>query len=223
MLALINGKENEKESEFIKRFIKKTGRNLNFTGKETVGFDKTKVECYNFHRRCHFSRECRATRSQGNKNGDNTRRVVPIETPANVLVITDRMGYDWSYQAKEGPTEFALMAFSSPGSSSSDTETGLGYDSNKSDVFESASDSSVNKSEEDNNQANDRYKACQGYHVVPPPYTGNLMPSRPDLSFVGLDTSVYKIVTSVNETKTSTSKTSKKVWKSLKRLGLVLL
>ncbi|GKG20912.1 hypothetical protein Tco_0380713, partial [Tanacetum coccineum] len=28
----------------VKRFIKKTGRNLNFNGKETVGFDKTKVE-----------------------------------------------------------------------------------------------------------------------------------------------------------------------------------
>nr|GEY68481.1 hypothetical protein [Tanacetum cinerariifolium] len=27
----------------VKRFIKKTGRNLNFNGKETVGFDKTKV------------------------------------------------------------------------------------------------------------------------------------------------------------------------------------
>ncbi|GKD62277.1 hypothetical protein Tco_1299786 [Tanacetum coccineum] len=35
----------------VKRFIKKTGRNLNFNGKETVGFDKTKVECYNCHRR----------------------------------------------------------------------------------------------------------------------------------------------------------------------------
>nr|GFA71844.1 ribonuclease H-like domain-containing protein [Tanacetum cinerariifolium] len=33
---------------------------------------------------------------------------------------------------------------------------------NKSDVFESASDISVNESEEDNNQANDRYKAGEG-------------------------------------------------------------
>ncbi|GKD25257.1 hypothetical protein Tco_1231471 [Tanacetum coccineum] len=35
----------------VKRFFKKTGRNLNFNRKETVGFDKTKVECYNCHRR----------------------------------------------------------------------------------------------------------------------------------------------------------------------------
>nr|GFB35202.1 hypothetical protein [Tanacetum cinerariifolium] len=33
-------------------------------------------------------------RSQGNKNKDNTRRVVPVETPANALVVTDEIGYD---------------------------------------------------------------------------------------------------------------------------------
>nr|GFC17426.1 hypothetical protein [Tanacetum cinerariifolium] len=58
----------------------------------------------------------------GNRNGDNTRRVVPVETPANALVVTDGMVYDWSYQAEEGTTNFALMAHSSSGSSSLDTE-----------------------------------------------------------------------------------------------------
>nr|GEY76787.1 hypothetical protein [Tanacetum cinerariifolium] len=59
---------------------------------------------------------------QGYRNEDNTRRVVPVETPANALVVADVMGYDWSYQAEEGPTDFALMAHLSSGSSSSDTE-----------------------------------------------------------------------------------------------------
>nr|GEV46561.1 reverse transcriptase domain-containing protein [Tanacetum cinerariifolium] len=112
--------------------------------------------------------------------GDNTRRVVPVETPANALVVTDGIVYDWSYQAEERPTDFAQMAFSS-----SDLN-------NKSDVFESASDSNVNKSEEDNNQSNNRYKAVEGYHAVPPPYTGNFMPPIPDLSYAGLDDSVFK-------------------------------
>ncbi|GKE83738.1 hypothetical protein Tco_1557480, partial [Tanacetum coccineum] len=40
-----------------------------------------------------------------------------------------------------------------------------------------------------------------GYHAVPPLYTGNYMPSRPDLYFVGLDDSVYK--TNVSETITN--------------------
>ncbi|GJS38839.1 ribonuclease H-like domain-containing protein [Tanacetum coccineum] len=100
----------------VKRFLKKTGRNLNFNGKETVGFDKTKVECYNCHRRDHFARECSAPRNQGNRNGDAPKRIVLVETPANALVIQDRIGgYDWSFQAEEGLTNFALMAYTSQG------------------------------------------------------------------------------------------------------------
>ncbi|GJV03888.1 putative ribonuclease H-like domain-containing protein [Tanacetum coccineum] len=104
----------------VKRFLKKTGRNLNFNGKETIGFDKTMVECYNCHRRGHFAREYKALRNQGNRNGNSPRRIIPVETPANALVVQDGIGgYDWSYQAEEGPTDFALMAHLSSGSSSS--------------------------------------------------------------------------------------------------------
>ncbi|GJX48195.1 hypothetical protein Tco_0273385 [Tanacetum coccineum] len=78
-----------------KRFYKKTGRKLIFNGKEPVGFDKTKVECFNFHRRGHFAREFRAPRNQRNMNGvagyrsrDNTRRTVLVET-SDALVIQD--------------------------------------------------------------------------------------------------------------------------------------
>ncbi|GJT53258.1 ribonuclease H-like domain-containing protein, partial [Tanacetum coccineum] len=39
-------------------FPKKTGRNLGVNGTDTIGFDKTKLECYNCHRRGHFAREC---------------------------------------------------------------------------------------------------------------------------------------------------------------------
>ncbi|GKG20813.1 hypothetical protein Tco_0380614, partial [Tanacetum coccineum] len=82
----------------VKRFLKKTGRNLNFNGKETVGFDKTKVEYYNFHMRGHFARECKAPRNQRNRNRDAPRRVVPVETPANALVVQDGIGgYDWIF------------------------------------------------------------------------------------------------------------------------------
>ncbi|GJQ96737.1 ribonuclease H-like domain-containing protein [Tanacetum coccineum] len=35
-----------------------------FDAKEPVGFDKTKVECYNCHKTWHFARECRSKRNQ---------------------------------------------------------------------------------------------------------------------------------------------------------------
>ncbi|GKC16537.1 ribonuclease H-like domain-containing protein [Tanacetum coccineum] len=91
----------------------KTGRKLDLNGKETVGFDKTKVECYNFHRRGHFAKECRAPRNQGNRNRDAPRRNAPVDTSTtNALVVQDGIGgYDWSFQAEEGITNFALMAY----------------------------------------------------------------------------------------------------------------
>ncbi|GJV68996.1 ribonuclease H-like domain-containing protein [Tanacetum coccineum] len=260
----------------IKRFMKKTRRNLNLNGKEGVGLDMTKVECYNCHRKGHFARDCRALRNQGNRNGENvSRRILPVETPANSLVVQDGIGgYDWSFQAEEGPTDFALMASLSLGSSSSsssDTEEKiafLNYDVQVKDIsiknlknqledvlkekddlklklenFEESSknltklinsqicvkekiglgfDSYVNESEVLDNvvdshecdQVNDRFKKSEGYHAVPPPYIGNFKPARADLSFAGLDNSVYKskvseTITSVPNVETTASKTSK--------------
>ncbi|GKF74416.1 retrovirus-related pol polyprotein from transposon TNT 1-94, partial [Tanacetum coccineum] len=82
-------------------------------------FDKSKVECYNCHKRGHFVREGRAPRNQENRNRENTRRFVPVETTtSNALVSCDGSGYDWSDQAEEDPTNFTLMAYSSTSSNS---------------------------------------------------------------------------------------------------------
>nr|GEW99757.1 hypothetical protein [Tanacetum cinerariifolium] len=54
----------------VKRFYKKTGRKLEFNGKEPIGFDKTKVECFNCHRRGHFARDSRTARNSGNMGRD---------------------------------------------------------------------------------------------------------------------------------------------------------
>ncbi|GKA45866.1 hypothetical protein Tco_0738662, partial [Tanacetum coccineum] len=63
--------------------------------------------------------DLRAPWNQENRNRENTRRVVPVETTtSNALVSCDGSGYDWSDQAEEGPTNFALMAYSSTSSNS---------------------------------------------------------------------------------------------------------
>ncbi|GKB60600.1 hypothetical protein Tco_0916786, partial [Tanacetum coccineum] len=56
-------------------------------------------------------------------------------------------------------------------------------DSSGSELFNSVFDSHL--SDGDDNQTNDRFKKDNGYHVVPPPLTGNYMPPLADLSFAG--------------------------------------
>nr|GEW72425.1 hypothetical protein [Tanacetum cinerariifolium] len=94
-LKVFHPLKNDNTSGNLKMEVKKTRRNLNFNGKEPVGFDKTRVECYNYHKRGHFAKECRAPRNQGNRSGDNERRVIPVETSASALVVQDGLGgYD---------------------------------------------------------------------------------------------------------------------------------
>ncbi|GJR53642.1 putative ribonuclease H-like domain-containing protein [Tanacetum coccineum] len=70
-----------------RRFLKNTGRKLDMDNKERIGFDKSKVECFNCHKRGHFARECRAPRNQDSRNKEPTKRTVPVEeTTSNALV-----------------------------------------------------------------------------------------------------------------------------------------
>ncbi|GJV58310.1 ribonuclease H-like domain-containing protein, partial [Tanacetum coccineum] len=289
-----------------RRFIKRTGRKLDVNG-QRVGFDRSRVECYNYHKYGHFARECRAPRNQENKGREINRRTVTVETPTeNALVAQDGIGgYDWSYQAEEEHlTNYALMAHTSSGSSSSsDSEvdscskscvkayatlkeqydnlssdykksqfnlvsykaglesvearlahykknevvfeesinvlnlevklrdnalvenkkklekaekerdelkltlekfqnsskslnnllesqvcdkfkTRLGYNTVSSTAASPAVESFVNSSEMLENQEYNKSKSDKGYHVVPPPYTGNFIPFKPNLTFM---------------------------------------
>nr|GEY28260.1 hypothetical protein [Tanacetum cinerariifolium] len=79
------------------------------------------VECYNCHRKGYFVRECRSPKDT-RKNGavEPQRRNVLVETSTSNALVSqcDGVGsYDWSFQADEEPTNYALMAFSSSSSS----------------------------------------------------------------------------------------------------------
>nr|GEU50463.1 putative ribonuclease H-like domain-containing protein [Tanacetum cinerariifolium] len=104
-----------------RRFKKRTSRSLDMNG-QRIGFDKTKMECFNCHKNGHFARECKALRNQDNKGREYGRTTVPVETPIkNALIAQDRIGgYDWSYQdEKETLTNYAFMTLRSSRSSSS--------------------------------------------------------------------------------------------------------
>nr|GEX42598.1 hypothetical protein [Tanacetum cinerariifolium] len=156
-----------------RRFLKKTGRKLTVNGNETIGFDKSNVECYNCHKRGYFSKECRAPRNQDNKHMESLRRSVPMETSTSTaLVSCDGLGgYDWSDQAEEGPN-YALMAFSS---SSSDLEV-----SNDSTCSKYCLET-VKLLKSQNDQLIKDLKKSELMVL------GNFMPPTHDLSFTSLD------------------------------------
>nr|GEW63637.1 reverse transcriptase domain-containing protein [Tanacetum cinerariifolium] len=73
-----------------RRFLQRTGRNLGANGPTSLGFNMSRVECYNCHRKGHFVRECRSPKDS-RRNGS----------------------CDWSFQAEKEPANYALMYFSS--------------------------------------------------------------------------------------------------------------
>nr|GFA40412.1 ribonuclease H-like domain-containing protein [Tanacetum cinerariifolium] len=111
----------------IKKFHKRTGRKLQFDTKDPVGFDKTKVECFNCHKIRHFARDCRAKENQdsrkrddgynGNKARDNSRRPA-YQDDSKALVTIDREDIDWSRHVKEDTQNYDMMAYSSSNSGS---------------------------------------------------------------------------------------------------------
>ncbi|GJW92314.1 ribonuclease H-like domain-containing protein [Tanacetum coccineum] len=209
-----------------RRFLKNTGRKFSMNGTKTIGFDKYKVECYNCHKRGHFARECMALRNQENRNRESKIRSVPVETTtSNALISCDGLGnYDWSDQVEEGPTNFALMAYSSINSNSE-----VSTDSNCSSsclenvkilkeqneqLLKDLRTSKLNpiayktglesvesrllvyKKNESVYEEDIKCKIGLGYNVVPPPYTGNFLPPKHDLSLSGLEEFVNEPIVS---------------------------
>nr|GEX00171.1 retrovirus-related Pol polyprotein from transposon TNT 1-94 [Tanacetum cinerariifolium] len=76
-----------------RKFLQKTGRNLGVNGPTSMGFDMAKVECYNCHRKGHFSRECRSPKdSRRTVFAEPQRRNVPVETSTSNALVSQCNG-----------------------------------------------------------------------------------------------------------------------------------
>nr|GEV54158.1 hypothetical protein [Tanacetum cinerariifolium] len=290
-----------------RRFLQRTGRNLEANGTTSIRFDMSKVECYNCHRRGHFcdgvgsydwsfqaeeeptNYALMAFTSSSSSSSDNKLKDNALVDLRKKFEKCDGVGsYDWSFQAEEEPTNYALMAFTSSSSSSSDNKvascskactqayatlqshydkltndlrksqfdvisykTGLEsveakilvYQQNetvfeedikllkldvqlkdnalvdlrkkfekveqesdelklKLDKFQTSSKNLSQLFESDvsmpDSPVYDRYKSGEGYHAVPPPYTGTFMPPKPDLVFHGAPTVNETVPTAFN-------------------------
>ncbi|GJX62263.1 putative ribonuclease H-like domain-containing protein [Tanacetum coccineum] len=99
-----------------KRYYQRTGKKIFINANDTAGYDKSKVECFNYHKMGHFARECRAPRNKEGqfRNQDNTRKQGNNEdTSSKAMLAIDGVGFDWSDMAEEQvQTNMALMAFS---------------------------------------------------------------------------------------------------------------
>nr|GEW53744.1 ribonuclease H-like domain-containing protein [Tanacetum cinerariifolium] len=245
-----------------------TGRNLGANGPTSIGFDMSKVECYNCHRKRHFARECsydcsfQADDEPTNyalmafpslsSSSDNevvscskacTKAYATLQSHYDKLtndyrkskfdVVSYKIGLEsvearlLVYQQNESVFEkdikllklevqlrdnalvvlrqnlekakqerddlkLKLKKFQTSSKNLSELlasqindKTGLGYNSQVftcamfdcDDYLTFESDESLPPS-----PIYDRYQSSNGYHVVPPPYTGTFMPPKPDLS-----------------------------------------
>nr|GFC01165.1 ribonuclease H-like domain-containing protein [Tanacetum cinerariifolium] len=205
-------------------------RNLGANG-TAIGFDMSKVECYNCHRRGHFVRDCRSPRD--NRNKDTPRRTVLVEDIKLLkldVVLRDNALVELRKKFEKAKKErdklkLTLKKYQISSKNLSKLldsqiidKTGLGYDNQVFDrqVFDYdelssyESDDSVPKS-----LVNDRYKSGEGYHAVPHPYTVTFMPFKPDLVFHDAPPA-SKTVPNVVTVESSTNKTIKELSKTLR-------
>nr|GEU98278.1 putative ribonuclease H-like domain-containing protein [Tanacetum cinerariifolium] len=189
-----------------RRFLQRTRKNLEANGPTSMGFDMSKVECYNCYRKRHFVRDCRSPKdTRRNVQVEPQRRHVPVETSTlnalvsqcgglrdNALLVLRQKFEKVEQEIDELKLKLEKFQTSSKNlsqllASQTNDKTRLGYDNQ---VFTSSMfDCDEMFSSETNESFHaspiyDRYQSREGYHAVPPSYTGTFMSPKPDLFFM---------------------------------------
>nr|GEX53746.1 putative ribonuclease H-like domain-containing protein [Tanacetum cinerariifolium] len=208
-----------------RRFLQRTGRNLGANGPTFLGFDMSKLECYNCHMKGHFARECRSPKDS-RRNGAAELHMRSLESiEARLLVykqnesvfeedikllklkvhlrdnalVTLRQKLE---KAKQDMDDLKLKLKKFQTSSKNLTEllasqtnekTGLGYNPQGFTRAMFDCDDYLSSKNDENwppSSLYDRFQPSDGYHAVPPPYSGTFMPPKLDLVFNTAPTAV---------------------------------
>ncbi|GJZ76596.1 hypothetical protein Tco_0641268 [Tanacetum coccineum] len=189
-----------------RRFLKNTGRKLTVNGNETIGFDKSKVECYNCHKRGFLLESTRSSKKFNEHMYSyyylqSTRTRIGLEGVCcetstftawchvmvlwiltgviriESLYVEKINGLKWDIQVGE----ITIRELRKKLEIVQKEKDGIQLNVDK---FENAS-KSLNKLIKC--QIVDNCKKGLGCNAVSPPYIGNFMPLKPNLSFTGLD------------------------------------
>ncbi|GKC33954.1 ribonuclease H-like domain-containing protein, partial [Tanacetum coccineum] len=202
-----------------RRFLNKTRRKINANGSETIGFNKSKVKCNNCHKKGAYKAGLESVEARLDVYKKNEvvfkedMKILKLDIKLRDNALTElRKKFE---KAKKERDDLKLTLEKLENSSKNLSKL---LDSQVCDKFKTGVgfDSQVVDSQVFDSQENDRYKTSEGYHVVPPPYTRNFMPPRPNLVLADEEEYVFsELITSVPAVATSEVKTSESKPKSV--------
>ncbi|GKC86629.1 hypothetical protein Tco_1147278 [Tanacetum coccineum] len=162
-----------------RRFIKRTGRQLDVNG-QRVGFDKSKVKIGGYDWSYQAEEEhltnyaLMAHTSSGSSSNSDSEKLEKAEKERDELKLTLEKFQNSSKSLNNLLESQIVDKF----------KTEVGYNATSSTAASPVVESFVNSSKMLENQEYNTSKYDKGYHAVPPPYTGNFIPFKPDLKFM---------------------------------------